>query len=195
MLVMVLFIECFKAGPSTGSGTLNFRTSKGPWARQRADYKLHLLHQPVLVTNLLDEIELGLAPVHVFLFVFEVFLHDVEGGDIFADFVHALAEEFDAIDRDLMVAFDVFAGVGEEFAFGTHFVFQLTAEVEEATDELVDPAHFLVVVPHVFGAEFLKALVGKDLALQFVAESLIGKVGYENCNALIDFCLSMIIVV
>ena len=79
-----------------------------------------------------------------------------------------------------MVTFDVFARVGKEFAFGARFVLQLTAEVEETTDELVDPAHFLIVMGHVFGTEFLKALVGEDLALQFVAESLIGEVGYEK---------------
>jgi hypothetical protein len=156
---------------------------------------LHLFDKPVLVTDFLDEVELGLAPVHVFLFVLEVFLHDVEGGDVFAKVVHAFAEEVDAVNGDLMVEFDVFARVVDEFAFGARFVLQLTAEVEEATDEFVDPTHFLVVVTHVFGTEFLKALVGEDLALQFVAESLVGEIGYENCNALIDFCLSMIVVV
>ena len=58
--------------------------------------QLHLLNQPVLVAYLLDEAELGLAPVHVFLFVLEVFFHDVEGGDVLAKVVHALAEEVDA---------------------------------------------------------------------------------------------------
>ena len=142
--------------------------------------QLHLLNQPVLVTDLLDEVELGLAPVHVFLFVLKVFLHDVEGGNVFADFVHAFAKELNAVNGDLMVEFDVFARIADELAFGTHFMFQLTAEVKEATDELVDPAHFLIVMAHVFGTEFLKALASEDLTLQFVAESLIGKVGYEK---------------
>ena len=79
-----------------------------------------------------------------------------------------------------MVAFDVFARVGKEYAFGAYFVLQLTAEVKEATDELVDPAHFFVVMGHVLGTEFFKALVGEDLTLQFVAESLIGEVGYKK---------------
>ena len=133
-----------------------------------------------MIADLFDEAKLLLAPVHVLFLVLQVFLHDVESGHIFADFVHALAEQFDTVDGDLQVAFDVLAGVVEELAFGAVFVFQLTAEVEQTADELVDPAHFLIVVTHVFGTEFFKTLVGEDLALQFVAKSLIGEVGYKE---------------
>jgi len=140
-----------------------------------------------LIADLLDEVELLGAPIHVLLFILQVFLHDVEGGDVFAEVVHALAEQFDAVDGDLQVALDVLARVLEELAFGAVLVFQLATEVEQTADKFVDPAHFLFIVARIFGTKFLKALVGEDLALQFMAESLIRKVGYKNCNALIDF--------
>jgi len=93
-----------------------------------------LSDEPVLVADLLDEVELLGAPIHVLLFILQVFLHDVEGGDVFAEVVHALAEQFDAVDGDLQVALDVLARIGEELAFGAVLVLQLAAEVEDAAD-------------------------------------------------------------
>ena len=133
-----------------------------------------------MIANLLDEVELCLAPVHVLFLVLEVFLHNVVGGLVFAEVVHAVAQQFDAFDRDLVVELDVLARVIEELALGPVFVLQFATKVKQTADELIDPAHFLIVVPHIFGTEFLKALVCKDLALQFVAESLIGEVGYKK---------------
>jgi len=111
--------------------------------------KLKLLDEPVLITDLIDEVELGLTPVLVFFLVLEVGFEEVEGGDVVGDFSHALAEELDAGDGDLKVCLDVFARVVDELFGFAGLVLELAAEVEETADELVHPAHFLVMVSEI----------------------------------------------
>ena len=57
---------------------------------------LQLQQQPVLRTDLLDELHCALAPVEVFLLVLQVSLQQVVGGGIILYTLHALHQQLNA---------------------------------------------------------------------------------------------------
>lgn len=92
-----------------------------------------------------------LAPVHVVLFVLQIFLHDVEGGEVVLDAVDALAQQFDAVDRHLVVSLEELDGVLIERLSLDSLLLEFSPQVEQTVDELVDESLLFLGVLQIFG--------------------------------------------
>lgn len=91
-----------------------------------------------------------LAPVHVVLFVLQIFLHDVEGGEVVLDAVYALAKQFDAVDGHLIVSLEELDGVLIERLSLDSLLLEFSPQVEQTVDELVDESLLFLGVLQIF---------------------------------------------
>ena len=91
-----------------------------------------------------------LAPVHVVLFVLQIFLLDVEGGEVVLDAVDALAQQFDAVDRHLVVSLEELDGVLIERLSLDSLLLEFSPQVEQTVDELVDESLLFLGVLQIF---------------------------------------------
>ena len=141
---------------------------------------LHLFNKPVLIADFLDEFELLLAPVLVFLLVKKIGLQHVICCRIFADRCHALAQQLHASHLNGEVGFDILQRVANQLASRVFLDFRTAAEVDDTVDELLHPFHLLVVMSNVFLAELVKAFLLENLTLYLVYECAFREACYEE---------------